>query len=456
MPTGATLPRLDRPPTADERPFAPHGAQKTIIASRAPELIVVGPADTGKTRTIFEKIHRALECYPGARALYCRKERTSCTDTGLVTFEERVLPPGHYLKAGPKRDGRHSYKYANGSELVVGGLDDLEKHRSSEYDWIYVQECSEATEDDWENLLRATTGRAGVLPYPQLIGDMNPEHPLHWAHRRCDEGRALEVYVGHEDNPSVTSDRLAALARMTGPRRERFFLGRRVVDTEGSYYGKLLYEAREAGRVGPIPIDPTLRVHTSWDFGVSDFTTIWFWQASGRQRWAVDYFEQSGEGLEYYAGVITRKAQRYRYILGDFYLPHDVEARLQAMQADTRLDLLRRLFPNNRMVVVPRVTDVAARIQASRDLIPVTWFDDSRAPVDDAEARNTAQGMQRLLMYKREYNEALGTYAARPKHDQASHAADSFGAFAQGFTEAPKLRREEPQRLRIMDMGRGW
>ena len=48
-----------------------------------------------------------------------------------------------------KRDQRHSYRYENGSELVVGGLDDMEKHRSSEYDWVYVQECSEATEDDW-------------------------------------------------------------------------------------------------------------------------------------------------------------------------------------------------------------------------------------------------------------------------------------------------------------------
>jgi hypothetical protein len=161
-----TLPHLATAPTADHRLYAPAGAQKTIMGCRDREVIVVGPADTGKTRTIFEKIHRALECYPGARVLYARKTRASCTDTGLVTFEDRVLPPGHYLRKGPKRDQRHAYKYDNGSELVVGGLDDMEKHRSSEYDWVYVQEVSEATEDDWENLLRATSGRAGVLPSP--------------------------------------------------------------------------------------------------------------------------------------------------------------------------------------------------------------------------------------------------------------------------------------------------
>lgn len=427
------LPLLAAPPTPEQRPFAPTGAQKTVMACRDMELIVVGPADTGKTRTIFEKMHRALECYPGARILYAREERTACTDTGLVTYEERVLPPGHYLKRGPKRDNRHSYKYANGSELVVGGLDDMEKHRSSEYDWIYIQEVSETTEDKWENLLRAVSGRAGVLPYPQLIGDMNPEHPMHWAHQRCDGGRATEIYVAHDDNPSITPERRGALARMTGDRLQRFFHGRRVVQTEGSYFGALLQQAQDGGRVKPLVVDPATPVDTSWDLGVSDFTTIWFWQVFGRERVAIDYYEMAGEGLRHYAQVMQRKGQRFGYVYGTLYLPHDVEARVQAETAETRLDVLKRLLPGQRFVVVPRVNDLADRIEASRNIIPLTLFDNSRAPADDPEARNTSKGVQRLLMYRREYNDRLGTFLAQPRHNEASHAADGFGTFAQGY-----------------------
>lgn len=433
-----TLHLLDRPPTAEERPYAPHAAQKTVWACRDPEVIVVGPADTGKTRTIFERIHYALERYAGARVLYARKTRESCTDTGLVTFEDRVLPPGHYLRKGPKRDQRHSYKYTNGSELVVGGLDDLDKHRSSEYDWVYVQEVSEATEDDWENLLRAVTGRAGVLPYPQLIGDMNPEDPLHWAHQRCDRGAATEIYIGHEDNPSITPARVAALSRMTGPRRQRYYLGKRVTDTEGSYYGALLNQAREDGRIRALPPDPALPVYVAWDFGVSDFTTLWFFQVNRGQPYAVDYLEWSGEGLAYYARALQQKAQRHNYVYGAMVYPHDAEARVQAETAETRKQRLEALLTGVRSVVVPRVHDIGDRIESARALIGRMLFDDSRARVaggadPDPLARNTAQGVQRLLMYRRPYNPNTGTYGAQPKHDEASHAADAFGCFAQAF-----------------------
>lgn len=431
-----TLPLLEAAPTPEQRPYGPRGAQKTILACRDPEVIVVGPADTGKTRTIFEKLHRALETYPGARILYARKTRASCTDTGLVTYEDRVLPPGHYLRKGPKRDQRHSYRYENGSELVVGGLDDMEKHRSSEYDWVYVQECSEATEDDWENLLRATSGRAGVLPYHQLIGDMNPEDPLHWAHQRCDRGAATEIYVTHRDNPSMTAGRLDALSRMTGVRRLRFFEGKRVTDTEGSYYGALLNAARAEGRILTLPPDPALPVYVAWDFGVSDFTALWFCQVNRGQPYAIDYYEWSGEGLAYYARVLQQKAARYNYVYGAMIYPHDVEARVQAEEAETRKQKLERLLPGIRSVVVPRVNDIADRIESSRALIGRLLFDSSRQQVRAGEdpdplARNTAQGIQRLLMYRKPYNPHTGTYGTQPKHDEASHAADAFGCFAQ-------------------------
>ena len=41
--------------------------------------------------------------------------------------------------------------------------------------------------------------------------------------------------------------------------------------------------------------------------------------------------------------------------------------------------------------------------------------------------------MQRLIAYKRESNEARGAFAARPKHDEASHAADAAGTYAEGY-----------------------
>ena len=63
----------------------------------------------------------------------------------------------------------------------------------------------------------------------------------------------------------------------------------------------------------------------------------------------------------------------------------------------------------------------------------LTYFDNSKAPEDDPEARNTEQGRQRLIAYRRERDERTGVFAARPKHNEASHAADGFGTYAQGY-----------------------
>lgn len=46
----------------------------------------------------------------------------------------------------------------------------------------------------------------------------------------------------------------------------------------GTYYASLLAEAERAGRVGRVPVDPSLRVDTAWDLGIDDYTAVWFFQ----------------------------------------------------------------------------------------------------------------------------------------------------------------------------------
>jgi hypothetical protein len=418
------------------RDYTPHGAAARLFDSRDHrEVVLVGPADTGKSRACLELVHRDALAHPHSRQLIARATRESLTQTALVTFERRVLPDGSLGGATSDRpirwnSQRREYEYRNGAVIAVAGLDDPEKTYSAEYDRIYVQEANSLTLDDWESLLRAL--RHGVIPpRGQLVADMHPQYELHWLHQRCDAGIALELPATHADNPSLTPERLDVLAAMTGTRRQRLYLGKRVADVEGSYYGALLEEARATGRVvRGLLIDPIPPVYTSWDLGIEDFTTIWFWQVHGRERSVIDYYEMSGEGLAHYAGVLMRKGYTY----GAHYLPHDIEARVQAETADTKLDIMKRLLPGHKLVVVKRVQDISDRVEAARALIPLCRFDSSLAPEDRPEARNTGKGLQRLIAYKRERNDKLGTFLARPRHDEASHAADAFGTFAQGYT----------------------
>jgi PBSX family phage terminase large subunit len=205
-------------------PYKPIGHAIPALQSRAPELLLAGPANSGKSRCALEKLHRCATKYAGMRGLMVRKTRQSLTQTTLVTYEKRVLPEGCLGNRVKFRTSEQEYRYNNGSVLAVGGLDDDQKIMSSEYDIIYVPEATELKLSQWEAL--STRLRNKVIPdYQQLIADCNPSHPKHWLKARCDQGMTKMICFTHADNPTITKADIARLKALTGVRYLRLYLG---------------------------------------------------------------------------------------------------------------------------------------------------------------------------------------------------------------------------------------
>lgn len=206
------------------RPFEPRGNALTLLKSRRTELLLAGPAGTGKSNACLQKLHICARKYPHCRLLIVRKTRASITQTAMVTYEQKVLPEGWLGNVVHFRTQEQQYEYPNGSIIAVGGIDKPSKIMSSEWDVIYVMEATELSEDDLESL--TTRLRNNVLPYQQIIMDCNPGAPTHWLKRRCDRGVTLLLESRHEDNPSVTQAYLATLDALTGVRHLRLRLGK--------------------------------------------------------------------------------------------------------------------------------------------------------------------------------------------------------------------------------------
>ncbi len=211
--------------------YFPRGAAHDLFFRREKEVLLSGPAGTGKSRGVLERIHRTLLKTPNVRALIVRKTRTSLTQTAIVTFEQKVLHP---MDGVVWRTQEQEYRYTNGSVLVVGGMDRATKVMSAEYDIIYVMEATELTENDWESL--TTRLRNGVLPYQQIMGDCNPDAPTHWLYARTQAGLTTMLESRHEDNPTLWDDAkgewtsrgaeyIATLDRLTGVRLLRLRKG---------------------------------------------------------------------------------------------------------------------------------------------------------------------------------------------------------------------------------------
>jgi PBSX family phage terminase large subunit len=258
--------------TAERRPYTPYGACRDLMLCKDSEIIISGPAGTGKSCACMSKLYLCAvkPAYAGMRGLILRKTRESVSESALVTWEDHVVPAEHPILNGPNRHYRQSYSFPNGSEIVVAGMDKPSKIMSTEYDVIYVQESIELTEAEWEML--TTRLRHGVMPYQQIIGDTNPDRPTHWIKRRAEAGKLKLLEGRHEDNPTVTPEYLAKLDALTGPRKLRLRYGR-WVQAEG-----VVYEGWDAA----VHVVDRFEIPASWDrywaidFG---FTAPFVWLA---------------------------------------------------------------------------------------------------------------------------------------------------------------------------------
>lgn len=254
--------------------FIVQGNNAKLWFCRDPEVMVEGPAGSGKTRNILERFWFLGNKYPGTRILLCRLERTRITRTVLRTFEDFVVPVGHPCLNGPSREYRKSYKLPNGTEFLVQGAEDPKVLRSMECDAAFWNEIVELQHHEpWEELHRAL--RSGPLPFKQLVCDTNPDRPSHWSLKRCERGFMRRIITTLKDNPRYYDeatrdwtpegreyrDRLGS--RLTGTRRRRLFEGQWCVSE-----GLLLPEFSEAEHMiaRPPELEHTEgRVRYAWD-----------------------------------------------------------------------------------------------------------------------------------------------------------------------------------------------
>lgn len=252
---------------------------------------------------------------PGARILWVRETRTSLSESVLQTFEDWVLM-GRVKEwfGNVNRVNRASYDYANGSKIVLGGLDQAERLYSTEWDIVVVFEAIETAADNVERFARGLSGRGIPLRrldgspvlWPdgspiyrrQLIMETNPGAPGHWLNQQAtvtpdfgsvdkpenrrgiDEWNRRRPMVTLDDAPDITTaapihrllsrhcdnprwfdgkdwtadgrSLLTSLATMTGHRRARLFEGLWVA-AEGTVFGAEFLVSRNVVPDFPIP-----------------------------------------------------------------------------------------------------------------------------------------------------------------------------------------------------------
>jgi len=183
---------------------------------------------------------------------------------------------------------------------------------------------------------------------------------------------------------------------------------------EGAYFAPQMAKMRQQGRICRIPILDA-PVYTSWDLGYNDCMAICFWQDVGMERRLIDYYENSGEGWGHYAAILQQRGYNY----SRHWMPHDADHHMLNVIATTRKQEAEKagIYP---IEVLQRIDDELTGIDASRTFLPHVYVDEERCDLL----------IKCLDNYRKEWDDKLGTWKSRPRHDEFSHGYKSFESAA--------------------------
>ena len=312
----------------------------------------------------------------------------------------------------------NSIKGRNGCEFIFAGLRTVDATKLKSYESVdiaMVEEAENVSKRSWNTLIftiRAPESEIWVNFNPYLDSDETyqrfvadpPENS--WVQK-----------VTYRDNPwfsEVLEGDRKKMERQDPDEYDNIYEGNARLVVAGAIYAKEIRKMVEEQRFRNVPYDPRLRVHTIWDLGWNDQTSIIFAQRLHSEVRIIDYEEDSFLRYDEWAKRINDKP----YVYGDHWLPHDGDHETQAGQGESAQTQLRRLL-GVKPKIIARPESVDLPIRAARMMWPRVYMD----------AMKCARLMECLKRFRRAVPDSTGEPGA-PVKDEYRHAADAFGGLA--------------------------
>jgi hypothetical protein len=295
------------------------------------------------------------------------------------------------------------------STIYVAGADNPDALRGLYFDGVVLDEFGDLRPSAWYSVLRpALSDRKG---WAVFMGTPRGKNAF-WNIReeaRINPNSHLLLELPADKTGILDAEELAdARAQMTEDTFAVEYLCSFDAAVPGAYFAKLIGDAFEEKRVGKFPVDPEFKVNLVADLGYTDSCSWWGWQEMPDGYRIVDFMEDDNQPIKHYIDWVKSRP----YKVGEVYLPHD--ARAKSLQ--TGKSIIEQFLQNGiQPKLVPEMS-LQDGIEAARLILPDCWFDEEP----------TYDGLDHLRAYMREWDEKTQTYRNKPKHDQHSHASDSF------------------------------
>lgn len=327
-------------------------------------------------------------------------------------------------------------------EVLFRALDrpqDVRNLLSLDLTFAYCNEGRELAKPVFDGL----TARVGRFPRRQDVPeywsgiwmDSNPWHDGHWLDKLervvKDPNHRFFWQPGGRDPKAENLKNLkpgyyqGLLAGKDSEWVRVYVDGLRGTSDRGSIYGEWLDAlAARSSLWGEF----TDGVFTSWDLGLADATSIWWWRLAGGGVELLDFYENTGKGLGHYFEQLDQRARPvskggfgWGYV--KHWLPHDANHKTLATQVSV-LNQFHQRYGSALTAIGPDLT-VRDGLAAGRWLLeqPDTRFHPRCSVVRPG---TEFSGMDLLRAYRFAWDERNQVYGKNPLHDFASHAADGY------------------------------
>ena len=223
----------------------------------------------------------------------------------------------------------------------------------------------------------------------------------------------------------------------------------------GAVYGAEFRQLDAEDRICEVKHDPNYEVHTAWDIGFSDHTSIWFYQVINGEVRVIDYLSEHMKdpdwfcsqllGKEVHINLIHGQVQveygspiegleyRRNYRYGMMWLPHDGNQKIFSAKGKSFREQLMNVFGMSKVRRVPSLSRQDG-IKATRKLFKLAVFD-----------YDTQIGLDAIRQYRYDFSETKNDFSKDPVHDWTSHPADALRMLAVAyFVPKEEVKEDKP------------
>lgn len=284
--------------------------------------VFYGGAGSGKSHFVMQKV--LLKCLSYKRKmLVVRKVGNTLKDSVWAMCLKLLYQMPQVIKSINKSD--FTIELINGSIILFKGLDDPEKIKSIEgITDIVIEEASELTEDDFDQLNLRLRASSGML---QIHLMFNPVSKANWVYRRFFENGTPEdtivVHTTYKDNPYLPKEYIDSLLRLerTNPAYYKIY-----VLGDFATLDKLVFPVKTIRLVDPEETKG-LAFWIGMDFGYTNDPTAITWgfaDVVNRRLFITGEYDKTGMTNDIIANTITSLGFAKERIIADAAEPKSI------------------------------------------------------------------------------------------------------------------------------------